>query len=195
MSADIDSVESQGKQSVSDDNQAGSTDKVDYETYKRTVSREKALKAQLAEAQAKAKEFDDWKAQQEEQKMMEEKKYKELLTKRDEEIKKEREARSNLQNQMVSSLKRQALERELGGVKRPEYLSFADLASIELGEDGQIVIESLKSVADAFRNTHADLIKGSSDALPSGAPKAAFQGEAQKELTYKEMLELHQSGR
>lgn len=170
-----------------------SADSVDYETYKKAVSREKSLKQRLAEAEAKAKEFDQWKKEQEEKKLMDEKRYKDLLSRREEELKREREARSSIETQMISSLKKQALERELGGVKKPEYLSFADLSAIEVDENGQIVAETLKYVAEKYKDDHPDLLKSTPKGMPSGAPKSPFKADEGdiNQVSYKDAIAKH----
>ena len=149
----------------------GEGDKVSIETYKRTLAQRKADKAR---ADALAEENAALKAEKETaeaQRMADEKRFKDLY----ETEKKKREASDARINEMtqaqITNAKKSALSKELGGVKS-EYLVFADLASIQMGDDGEADPESVKEAANKFRAKHPELLPAKSGGtLPNNAPK------------------------
>jgi phosphotransacetylase len=71
----------------------------------------------------------------------------------------------------LRSVKVSALRNELGGKVNDQYLSFANIDSIELKEDGTLNSESVQSVANSFRQEHPGLIaKDSSVNITGSAP-------------------------
>lgn len=119
----------------------------DMHKYKST---NKELQARLNEMEARIK-------QAEEAKLEEQQRYEELY-------KREKEKAQELENNLkqtnehyVRSVKMTALMRELGEIK-PKYLQHADLDSIEVREDGSISSESVTKVANKFREENPELV-------------------------------------
>jgi hypothetical protein len=161
-----------------------SGDVVKHETYKKTLGEVKNLKAKLAE-------FEAAKNKEDEQKMRTEKRFEELIVKKEESIKNLSDKLAAINNEMVTSLKSQALERELGGVKKPSYLkAFADFNAISLTAEGEVDVNSLKEVANKFRAEHPDLIKGVEKILPSGSPKPALVPPKVEELDFRFLVRI-----
>lgn len=160
-----------GAGGTQDNGQDTGSGMVKHETYVKAVDQVKSLKAKLAEFESKLAEVNTQKELEAEEKLRAEKKTEELLALKEKELAEVKAKYSGLQTSMVSSLKQQALERELGGVLNPTYLKFADMNLIQLDEEGNVDSESLKACADKFRNEHPMLLKKPDGSLPNGKPK------------------------
>lgn len=121
----------------------------------------KELEAAFNELQAQLKA-------QEEAKMHEKEQWKELFEKREAELEQERQRARQIEQRHMKSVKVSALKSELGANIRDEYLQFAPLDSIVLGEDGSIDKDSLREVANSFRKEHGQLIPQSENVNITG---------------------------
>jgi SMC interacting uncharacterized protein involved in chromosome segregation len=110
------------------------------------------------EAAAAKSEYEAKLKQLEEEKLQEQNRFKELY----EREKQEREAlekKSRDKDQAyLTAVKKSALKSELGGKVKDLYLNHANLAGIEISEEGIINQESLLKVANEFRKNHGELI-------------------------------------
>lgn len=88
----------------------------------------------------------------------------------------------------IRRAKEDAIKKELGPLKRPEYLNFADIDSIVIDESGQVDEVSLKSAVKGFTENYADLLHSEEGGLPDGAPGGGAGG-----LTRKKWLTLPSS--
>ena len=146
-------------------------DKVDYQTFKRAVEREKNLKAKLreleqvleAEKEKKLKESEDWKAVAE----LNERKAKEFEGK----LRREQETVNH-------AIKRVAFERALGGkLKHHSYINHVDLESIVLNPETREIDEmSVKEVVGGFLKEHSHLVDMKGVKMPNQAG-AGFKDE------------------
>lgn len=109
------------------------------------------LKAGFNELQAQLKA-------QEEAKMQENEQWKQLYEKREAELEQERNRAKESNSRFTNAVKRSALKQELGGKIKDEYLSFANLDSISMSEEGMVDSETLRNVANEFRKQHGQLI-------------------------------------
>lgn len=114
-------------------------------------------KAQLKEERARAAEYEAKLKALEEEKLVEQQRFEELY-------KRERQQRENVEKQRhaekelyLRAVKLSALKAEIGNVK-DVYLQHANIDSIDINEDGSISSDSVKSVADQFRQEHGQLI-------------------------------------
>lgn len=115
-------------------------------------AKEKAdLKAKLAQMEA------DQKAR-EEREMAEKQQFEDLWKKEKEE--KEQIAQRMQKNDELyrESIKKSHLKDMLGGKIKDQYLDFADLSKIQLDDAGRPDSESLKQIADKFREDYPELI-------------------------------------
>lgn len=148
------------------------------------------LKARLNEIEANLKA-------QEEERLKETDQYKTLYEKE----KAERERVANevaSERQRLSDFqKRSALKQALGGSVKDEYLAHADLASIEVLENGSLSPESVESVANKFRSDHPMLIPPSNEQQITNQAAAGKPPQKQEktlaEMTYAEKAALLQS--
>lgn len=161
---------------VSDDKQgasgttestSSSTDTVKYESYKKAVSQKKAAEARAKEVEEELNRIKAEKEAEEENKLKEQNEFKELYEQAQSKLKEAEDKHNQLESSIVTQKKKDLLMRELGRVKRPEYLEFAALDQIDLSDP-----ESVKKVAESFRENHSDLIEPTKTTSPqSGDPK------------------------
>lgn len=149
--------------------------------------------AKAKEAEARAAELEAKLQAIEEAKLKEQNQWEELY-------KREREAReaaeqekSHVRESYLRSVKLSALKAELGGSIKDEYLSFANIDAIELGEDGSLSSETVVNVANSFRKEHPGLIPTKSQANITGQAASSSGIETRdknvNEMSLKEKLE------
>lgn len=119
----------------------------------------------------------------EEQKLADEKRYEELYTNTKRE-KEELEARVAAEHESnVRSKKLFALNQELGGKVKDQYLSLANLDSIEVLDDGSLSSESIREAANMFRQEHSVLIPQADNAnITSQAPGDGSMAPREKSI-------------
>lgn len=132
-------------------------DKVDYATLKRSIDKEKRVKQQYKEALAKLEKYEAAEKQAAEQELTQQNRWKELAQTREKETRALAEELASMKQAEANSKRRKALIDELGGVRREEYLNFADLAMIEI-VDGKVDQGTVKAAAEQFKNNYADLL-------------------------------------
>jgi len=131
-------------------------------------SKAKELDATVNEYQARLKAI-------EEEKLIEQQQWKQIAEKRAAELEEEKRKAKETHNRYLRSLKMVELKKELGGSVRDEYLSFANLDTIDFNEDGTLNKDSLVTVANKFRQEHGQLIPKSENVSITG--HAASNGE------------------
>ncbi len=136
----------------------GADDRVAYSTYKQLLDQRKADQARATAIQAELDRLKSDAESAEAVRLTEQNRFKELY----ESEKAKREASEGQVKEtnakIAAQRKRDALKAELGGVRKDEYLSFADLASIQLQDDGSVDSDSVKQAANKFREAHPELI-------------------------------------
>lgn len=119
---------------------------------------------------------------QEELKMQEQEKWKELYQKRDAEIAQIKQEAKTREASFHRVAKLAALKQELGGKIKDKYLNFANIDSIIIGEDGLIEPGSLHEVANQFRTEHSDLIPKSDNMQITGHAAGNFDNFNEKPI-------------
>ncbi len=135
----------------------GNTDKVDYTTLKRSIDKEKRVKAQYKEALTRLEKYEAAEKQAAEQELTQQNRWKELAQTREKETRALADELASMKKSEANSKRRKALINELGGVRREEYLNFADLDMIEI-VDGRVDSGTVKAAAEQFRNNYSDLL-------------------------------------
>jgi predicted RNase H-like nuclease (RuvC/YqgF family) len=115
------------------------------------------FKERFRDAEARAAEYEAKLRSIEEQKLKDEQRYQELYEREKTERERAEEARQQERNLYLRAVKLSALKAELGNIK-DQYLSHADIDSIEVKEDGTLSSESVHAVANRFREEHPMLI-------------------------------------
>lgn len=149
---------------------SGATDTVAYASYKKVLSEKKNLQAKMSEINERLAAFESDKKQREEAQLIEEKKYQELLTSRDEELVKTRQELSQWQNLVTDSRKIAAFTDALGAKIESKYHAHIPLDKIEIDEHGQVDGNSIASAVDSFKKEHARLIIDQKRDLPNHQP-------------------------
>jgi len=174
MKKDI--VSNDQESNLVDETQTEQKDVVSYTSYSKALSQLKQHQTKARELEAKLNEYQAHEEQRERERLEAEKKYQELYQK-------ERQEKEQLSNQLhqtrkefIDTRKLAALNSKVGGVKKSEYWSFANLEAIEISEDGRIVEESLEAEAQRFRSNYSDLLKpAQAPSLPAHAPKETVE--------------------
>ncbi len=150
-------------------------DHVSFESWTKLLDQKKAQDAKLKEAADKLAKYEaDEKAKADAQ-LLAEKRHEEIIANQKAEIEKLTNSFGQVKVEIANSLKRQALEREIGGFAHPDYASFAKLDSIELLEDGSVDATSVGNEAKRLRESHPHLLKQVQPTqLPNGTPDNAF---------------------
>lgn len=115
-------------------------------------------KSTLRETKAKLSEYEAMLKQREDEKLKEQQRWQELYEKEKSEREKVYQERQREKDLYLRAVKLSALKAELGGKIRDEYLSHAKIESIELGEDGAIKADTVREVANLFRQEHPTLV-------------------------------------
>lgn len=132
------------------------------------------FKNRLKEEAARAAEYEARLKALEEEKLIEQKKFEELYQREKKQREQAESARNQEKNLYLRAVKLSALKAELGNVK-DVYLSHADIDGIEIREDGSLSSESVKAVADKFRQEHPTLIpKQSGSNITNPASPTSF---------------------
>ncbi len=70
----------------------------------------------------------------------------------------------------IEARKREAIKAELGGVRKDDYLKFADLSAVQVNDDGSVDTESVRAAANKFREAYPELVTGKAGSkLPNEA--------------------------
>ncbi len=160
---------------------------VPVKAYKDVSSDMHKFKNKAREAEAKANELAERLKAIEENTLKEQQRFEELYEREKVERQKEQEERQNEKALYLRSVKISALKDELGGKVKDEYLSFANVDSIELQEDGTLSSESVQNVANSFRQAHPGLIAKDSAVNITGTAPAKGVSTEQQEVTLESM--------
>ena len=166
---------------------------VSVDSYKRLLAQRKADRAKARDLETQLAQVQAEREQAEADRLAEQNKYKELYEK-SEKSKKELETRlSDMTQSQITKEKKAALDKALGGIKKSEYLGFADLASIQMNDDGTVDMDSVATVANKFRESYPELVPTkTAGKLPYEAPREGAPKTERKlsELSPKELAKL-----
>lgn len=153
-------------------------------------------KAKVRDTEAKLNEYATKLKAIEEQKLKDQEKWQELYEREKNERERLTQERENDKNLYLRSVKMSALKQELGGQVKDEYLSFADLDSIELKEDGSLSSDSVHAVANDFRQNHPGLVSSNSNsgitsvASPTNSAVQTKETKSLEQMSIEEKAEL-----
>lgn len=168
-------------------------EQVSYATYKKLLDQRKADRERARELQAKLDAAEAERGDAEKARLAEQQRFKELYEaekKRAEEL---NGKLSSMTQAQIEARKREALKAELGGVRKDDYLKFADMSAIQVNEDGTVDTDAVKAAAAKFREAYPELVtaKSNSRPLPNEAA-AGYQPPKPKtpaEMTQAELRE------
>jgi uncharacterized protein YdbL (DUF1318 family) len=168
------STENVGNDNQHEDSVSDTSKQVSYESYQKVLNQRKADQAKVKELTQQMQALMQERESANTTALEEQKKFKDLWEQERKKNASLSEQFNGLQNSITESKKKAALAKELGPVKREEYLKFADLNSIVIDESGEVDMDSVRDVAAKFKKDYADLVSASpAKGLPSAAPKAS----------------------
>lgn len=164
--------------------------KIEYEKYRSLLDEKKKTQAERDEYKDKLKHL-------EEQKLIEQNRYKELYESRQKELEEIKSIRDKEKLAFVEQRKLQAFIESVGGLKRQDYVKFIDTDKIIVESDGSFNKDSLQEYVESFKHSFPELLKQSQvNTLPSDSPKVDKRGKINlKNKTSKEILELIKRGK
>jgi hypothetical protein len=153
-------------------------------------------KSELKEARAKLIEKEEAIKAKEQDELAKQKRFEELFNAEKKRADELYEQKNKERQNFLNAQKRSALISELGALEKNEYIRFANLDAIEVREDGEIDVTSLKKVADSFKQEHSVLLKKAKvTTLPNNAPIDQTQQTKEPKTfsDYKNLLKQVQS--
>lgn len=162
---------------------------VPRKSYEEVVKDLHKFKSRWKETEAKISEYDAKLKAHEEAKLKEQQKWQELYERAKKEKEQTLQERQREKELYFNAVKKSALKSELGGKIKDVYLNHADIQAIELTENGEINPESLRNVANKFRQDFPELIPASGSSNITGrAPQdtAPKTEKAVSEMTLEE---------
>ncbi len=177
-------VSDSGEPIVSDEG-GSKGDTVTREAYDRAIAQRKADQKRAKDLEDERNKLLQEKEEREATALADQKKYQELYEK---EKKKREESDSRLSDMtkaQVTKEKQQALSTALGGLKKNEFLKFANLDGIAMNEDGTVDAASVTEVANKFRADYPELVpsKPANGHLPNDAARGGSNGKTDRKLT------------
>lgn len=133
---------------------------VSPETHKRLLAQRKADQERARRAEEELTTLRAEKEAATAAQLAEQKRFEELYTSEKAKREAAEQRATELTQKQIDAAKQSALVRELGGVKKDEFLRFADVASIRVNEDGSVDPDSLREVATKFRQSYPELLNG-----------------------------------
>jgi hypothetical protein len=176
---------------VSDSNPENK-DVVSYETHKKLLGQRKKDLERLGAMEAELESIRADKAREEEEKLTEQGKFKELLLKKEKELEEVKAREIARERDLLDAHKLNASREKLPGrIANPEYYSHVDLDSIKFdSETRQIDSESLNDTVNLFLKNHSVLLENTeSKKLPDNAPKGNGQ-RTLSEMSRSERLKM-----
>lgn len=180
-------VSKQDEVNPSEESTQSKEEYVARKAYEEVTSDMHKFKSRVKAEQARANELEAKLKAVEEAKLLEDQKFQELYEREKQEKEQLKQAREQEKNLYIRSVKLSALKSELGGNVKDEYLQFANVDSIEVREDGSLSSDSVRDVANAFRQDHPTLV-GKGEGVNITSPAAATElNHAQPEKTLSTM--------
>lgn len=160
---------------------------VSYETHRKLLAEKKKRDEELAQMKQRLDAFELDRKKQDEEKLLSEKNFQQLLKNREEELAKERESGKKLQDMVNNSLKRRAFLDSVNGAIDDQYWSLIDLSTIAIDPDTNMPDDaSVQASARDFEKKFPLVLKrrDGGPRLPTDAPRGSTG------LTYDEWLRL-----
>lgn len=153
-----------------DDNNDSKNQFVSRDAYERLQKDLVKFKNRFKEVASKNNEYESDLKQREEQKLLEEKRFQELIENQKKEIEGLKGAIGSYETQQMEAKKYSAFTKAVGNRIPDKFLPVIPLDQIKM-VDGEIDNDSLKEVAGNFLSTYPEIFKGSSGSTPGDYPK------------------------
>lgn len=163
-----------------DTSASGEKDSVSFKSYSKVLSEVKKQKAANAEMQKQLNEIKAQKEADENVKLAEQNKYKELYEKSEKEKTESQKQFSDLSGKLNDTRKLQAFQEVLPGkLKSREYMVHVKKDAIKFDADGKVDMESVQTEVSRFVKEHGSLLESSEDLDPVNP-----QNKRKSSLTY-----------
>lgn len=166
----------------------GFVSKKAYETVSSDMHK---YKAKMRELEALKNEYESQLKASEEQKMQEKAQWKELFEQRTQELESLKEQNQKEKSKYLDAVKKNALKTELGVKIRDEYLNHAKYSEINFNEDGTVNYDTVREVANKFREEHSQLIPSTQSSASTNVP--AGQPSGPKVVTKEDLAKMSAS--
>jgi len=163
---------------------------VAYETYQKALDQRKADQARTRELQAQLDAFKSQQTEAEQTRLAEQSEFKKLYETEKAERTKLADNLKTVTTAQVESRKKEALKAELGGVRKDDYLKFADLGMIQVNDDGSVDMDSVKLTANRFRESFPELVASKQTSKLPHEAAGGFQPPPKKSLSEMSSMEL-----
>lgn len=141
-----------------------------YDKYRKLLDEKKKVQEELQSKAKIAQEYEQKLKKIEEEKLVEQQRYKELFENRDKELSDIKKRLEDEKTAYLEAKKVQEFLRAVGDLKKDSYIKFIDTKKIILNSDGTIDKESLKDYAATFKRDYGELLKEAGAKLPEVAP-------------------------
>ena len=153
------------------------------------------FKSKLKETQAMANEYEAKLKAIEEQKLKDQEEWQKLYENERKQREEVEQRVTQEKNNYLKAVKLAALKSELGGNVKDTYLIHADLNGIEFNDDGTLSPESVKAVANKFREEHSLLIPTSTNnnitnQAPASGQSIKSKDKTLNDLSFKERADM-----
>jgi hypothetical protein len=167
-----------------------SEDKVAYATFKKVLDEKKATQNKLTELQAQLDKFNSEREEQENARLAEQNRWKELYEKEVTKARRAEELAEGVKRQVREQKKKEALMAEIG-LKREEFVKFVDFDTIPDADDG-FDVDALKAYAMEFKKNFPELVREVKAPPPTGAAPSVVGSPSNYDLKNpKEVLEAY----
>lgn len=185
------------------DNLDTNSNSVSYESHRKLLNEYKQSKTKLSEIESKYQEIVKRLEQEEEVKLKEQQKWREIAEKKEKELKNAVEQITFLNKKHQNKIKEDHFKKALGADLKKAFMQHVDLDSIQLDEKtGEIDEMTLQNVVEKFKDEFPELVPNFNDndtqqknrSLPPTKPngrKPHLSTQDLKGLTTRELKELY----
>lgn len=176
------------------ENQENQTEEnvVKYETHKRLLDQMKKTQATNAEIQEELERYRQAEREREQKQLEEQGKFQEALQLKSKELEAERQARLEMEADIMRAHKKNAFLSKLGAnVKKDEYLNFVNFDEIPLDESGRVDEKAVEEKVNWFKQEHNSLL---AEKQAKDAPRDNAQHSGEPKSYMEELKALKESG-
>ena len=156
------------KSNTSPVDNSNNDDVVAYATHLKLLDEKKKLAAKHSDVLAKLADYESKEKELTERKLLEEKKFQEVLETREKELNEYKSRYQSVLEEKTDFTKMHAFVSNLGDSKLdPKYYSLVPLDKISIEEDGNINLDNLNEVITSFKTEHPRLLIPLKNTLPS----------------------------
>lgn len=138
--------------------QEKTSDAVSYESHRKLLNEYKQSKTRLSEIEAKYQELTKKLEADEEQKMKEQQKWREIAEKKEKELKNAADQINFLNKKQQNKIKEDSFKAALGANLKKAFMMHVDLDAISLDDDGEVDEMTLQNAVEKFKEEFPELM-------------------------------------